>query len=70
MLIKNYQMHFFIFFKEALQGFCPAPLIALRTIKADCIAGLKPGLANEINTKNPDWMVTGEFGIIQFCDSC
>jgi len=53
-------------FVESLRGFLPAPLVALRTLKADCIAGLRPGLAEEISLSNPDWLVTGEFGVIQF----
>lgn len=56
-------------FKEALQGFLPSPLLALRTLKADCVAGLRPGLAKEIHAQNPNWMLTGEYGIVQFCSS-
>ncbi|CAL8080981.1 unnamed protein product [Orchesella dallaii] len=52
-------------FKDALRGFCPAPLISLRTLKADCIAGLRKGLAEEIESKSPDWLVSGEYGIMQ-----
>jgi len=52
-------------FKESLRGFCPAPLLSLRTLKADCIAGLKKGVAEETQAKSPDWLVTGEYGILQ-----
>lgn len=52
-------------FKDALKGFCPAPLLSLRTIKADCIAGLEKRVAQEVELKSPDWQVTGEYGIMQ-----
>jgi len=52
-------------FKEALRGFCPSPLLTLRTLKADCVAGLKKGVAEETQAQSPDWMVTGEYGILQ-----
>lgn len=52
-------------FREALRGFLPAPLVTLRTCKADTVAGLKNGLAEEISAKDPDWLVTGEYGLIQ-----
>lgn len=52
-------------FKDALRGFVPAPLITLRTLKADCIAGLKEGVADEVEGKSPDWLVTGEYGVMQ-----
>jgi hypothetical protein len=53
-------------FKDSLQGFLPAPLLALRTLKADTVSGLKTGLAEEMDKKHPDWMVTGEYGLLQF----
>lgn len=53
-------------FKDSLQGFYPSPLIALRTLKADCISGLRPGLASEMSEKDPEWMLKGEYGVIQF----
>jgi len=51
-------------FKTALKGFLPCPLLALRTLKADTIAGLETGVAERVSSKSPDWLVSGEFGII------
>ncbi|KAL5008666.1 hypothetical protein ScPMuIL_014247 [Solemya velum] len=54
-------------FEVSLQGFHPAPLCSLRTLKADVVVGLKPGRAKEIATKEKDWMVTGNWAVISFC---
>ncbi|GFR41894.1 hypothetical protein Agub_g2681, partial [Astrephomene gubernaculifera] len=52
-------------FQEALQGFRPAPLVALRTLKADVVAGLAPGLSQRLSTADPDWLVNGKWGMVQ-----
>lgn len=52
-------------FKTALRGFIPAPLVTLRTLKADCVAGLKKEVAEETAQKSPLWLVTGEYAVIQ-----
>ncbi|XP_064623199.1 damage-control phosphatase ARMT1-like [Lineus longissimus] len=53
-------------FDVALQGFHPAPVVSLRTLKADVQVGLKPGQAEECRAANENWMVTGEYAVIQF----
>lgn len=53
-------------FANALQGFHPAPLVTLRTIKADLICGLQPGQADLIASKSHDWMTSGNYAVIQF----
>jgi len=53
-------------FANALQGFHPAPLVALRTLKADLICGLQPGQADLIASKSHDWMTSGNYAVIQF----
>ena len=52
-------------FTESLQGFAPAPLLSLRTLKADVIAGLSEGQGEMLGTIDKDWQVNGKFGIIQ-----
>jgi len=55
-------------FSRALWGFNPAPLCALRTLKADLVVGLDPGKADETAAKDSRWMVNGQYAVIQFCE--
>ncbi len=41
-------------------SYFPAPLLALRTLKSDAIAGLRPGLAAELDGLDPRWRVNGQ----------
>jgi len=52
-------------FGESIQGFGPAPFVSLRTLKADVVAGLKPGQGQALFKVDPDWLVNGKFGMIQ-----
>ncbi len=54
-------------FEVTLRGFHPAPLCTLRTLKADVVVGLQPGQAQASQKRSEDWMITGDFGVIQFC---
>lgn len=54
-------------FRVSLSGFEPTNICALRTIKADLISGLKPGVADDLyDQEGNDWMATGKYGVIQF----
>ena len=60
-----------IFFQTALQGFHPAPLLALRTLKAETIAGLSNLTVNSLLSHfkdNNEWLVTGTHAVIQFSE--
>ncbi|CAH2232319.1 jg26319 [Pararge aegeria aegeria] len=50
-------------FETALQGFMPAPIVALRTVKADLICGLPPGMWEKFNQIDEKWMETGNYGM-------
>ncbi|CAJ0591440.1 unnamed protein product [Cylicocyclus nassatus] len=53
-------------FKEALCGFLPAPIFALRTLKNEVVVGLPEDVAERMRQK-PDrnWMVTGDYGMAE-----
>ncbi|XP_013134508.1 PREDICTED: protein-glutamate O-methyltransferase-like isoform X2 [Papilio polytes] len=53
-------------FDQALQGFNPAPIIALRTVKADLICGLPKGKFEQLNKIDEKWMEKGDYGVIQY----
>jgi hypothetical protein len=54
---------------EDIVCYFPAPLVALRTLKSEVAAGLQSGQAAEIAGRDPDWLVDGEWGVIQFVDN-
>lgn len=43
-----------------------APLLALRTAKSEVMVGLDPGQPATAEAKDPDWLVDGQWGVIQF----
>jgi len=45
-------------------GYFPAPVVALRTLKAELIVGLEPGQAEALATEDPDWLINGQRGLI------
>jgi len=55
-------------FSRALLGFHPAPIVALRTVKADVATGLSEGQEQKLAEEDPKWMVNGEWALVQICD--
>lgn len=52
----------------ALQGFNPAKLCTLRTIKCHIVCGLEDGVGEHLDIKEPDWLQIGKYGLIQYCN--
>jgi uncharacterized protein with ATP-grasp and redox domains len=46
-----------------VSAYCPAPLLALRTLKSDPIVGLPSGRADELDRVDPTWRVNGKRGV-------
>lgn len=51
---------------EDATAYFPAPFLTLRTLKSEVMVGLQPGQAAALRTEDPDWLVNGKRGIIQF----
>jgi uncharacterized protein with ATP-grasp and redox domains len=51
-------------FSDILSYF-PAPLVALRTLKSELIAGLKLDQAAQVAAQDPDWLINGRWGLVQ-----
>jgi len=47
-------------------SYLPAPVIAFRVPKSEVVTGLAHGQAEKLNSTDPDWMVNGKWGMIQF----
>ncbi|XP_044278675.1 damage-control phosphatase ARMT1 isoform X1 [Varanus komodoensis] len=65
-LLGDRKWEFTVPFHQALNNFHPAPLCSLRTLKCDIQVGLKPGQGEQLTNTEPEWMITGKYGIIQF----
>lgn len=64
-LIGDINWNYSTKFSEALRGFSPAPLLALRTIKTEVLAGVDPSRFPEYKAKNPEWMLDGSYAVAQ-----
>ncbi|GIX89866.1 damage-control phosphatase ARMT1 [Caerostris darwini] len=53
------------YFKEALNGFLPTSLVALRTVKADVVVGLKPGISDKLSKIAQNWKFSGDYAVVQ-----
>jgi hypothetical protein len=51
---------------DEILAYSPAPLLLLRVLKSEIVAGLKPRQAEEMDQKDPEWLFNGSWGVIQF----
>jgi uncharacterized protein with ATP-grasp and redox domains len=51
---------------SAVTDYFPAPLVALRSLKCDALAGVPDDLVRALDAHNESWRTTGQYGIIQF----
>lgn len=51
---------------EPIVRYFPAPLLALRTLKSNVAAGLDEHDVATLQERDPAWVVSGEWGVIQF----
>ncbi|XP_072256449.1 damage-control phosphatase ARMT1 isoform X2 [Pyxicephalus adspersus] len=65
-LVGDRKWEFCTPFGQALKRFRPAPLCSIRTLKSDVQVGFEPRVEERLNRLEPDWMVIGKFGAIQF----
>ncbi|XP_043858440.1 damage-control phosphatase ARMT1-like isoform X2 [Dromiciops gliroides] len=65
-LVADRKWEFTVPFHQALNGFHPAPLCSIRTVKAEVQVGLAPGQGEQVTVSDPNWMTTGKYGIFQF----
>ncbi|EDW61091.1 damage-control phosphatase ARMT1 isoform X1 [Drosophila virilis] len=54
--------------RTCLGGFIPSSFCTVRTIKAEVICGLSEGVIENLKLRDPNWMLTGNYGTIQFVD--
>jgi uncharacterized protein with ATP-grasp and redox domains len=46
----------------------PCPLVVLRTLKGEIMVGLQPGQAEQLAAVDPDWLIDGQRGVIQWVE--
>ncbi len=51
---------------QKIMAYRPAPFLALRSLKAELAAGLSTEQIERLDREDPDWMVNGRWGVIQF----
>jgi hypothetical protein len=50
---------------EHATAYFPSPFVALRTLKAEIITGLRQGQAEQLQSQDPQWLVNGRRGVVQ-----
>jgi uncharacterized protein with ATP-grasp and redox domains len=50
---------------ERATAYFPSPFVALRTLKAELMVGLRQGQAEQLQVQDPHWLVNGRRGVVQ-----
>ncbi len=50
-------------------SYLPSPMVALRTLKSEVVAGIKAEQMTELKQTDPDWLINGQWGLIQFTET-
>ncbi|MBD2058234.1 protein-glutamate O-methyltransferase family protein [Oculatella sp. FACHB-28] len=53
---------------EEIVCYFPSPLLALRTLKSEVVAGLQSEQVGLLSQIDPSWLTNGEWGVMQFAD--
>jgi len=56
-------------FITCLRGFRPTNICALRSVKCEVVCGLPEGLGDALLRADHNWMISGNYGVIQYTDS-
>jgi hypothetical protein len=54
---------------QDIVDYLPAPVGALRSLKADVAAGLDRHTIEQTSAADPDWMINGRWAVVQFAES-
>lgn len=65
-LLGDFNWDFGETFETVLSGFRPTNVCSLRTVKADLVCELKPGVADALSERDAMWMETGQYGVVHF----
>jgi uncharacterized protein with ATP-grasp and redox domains len=49
-------------------SYLSVPIVALRTLKSEVVAGIKPEVIEEVAKSDSDWLTNGQWGVIQLVD--
>lgn len=66
-LLGDRHWHFTTNFADIVSYFS-VPIVALRTLKSEVVAGLKPEVIQEVAKSDSDWLTNGQWGVIQLVD--
>jgi len=49
-------------------NYFPTSILILRTLKSEIIVGLKEGQVEKVKAEDPDWLINGKHGVIQYVE--